>query len=119
VNIEEDKQSPRARQRSNEGRRRIRELTTQFGTATAKDKVGIDYEGSDVESDAGLYGEISAAIMVEDWVGPIRATIEVWHMVDGTPKLRQPPIARPHYYVQISFANSYRLFCPSHQFHKT
>jgi hypothetical protein len=97
VNIEEDVQSRRVRQRSSEARKRIRELTIKFGNAKGKDRNGIDHGDSDTESDAELYDNVQSAIVVEDWVGPISATLEVWHMVDDTPKLRQPPIVSPHY----------------------
>jgi len=71
---------------------------------------GFDEE-SDADSDAGsdagsgadsdistpaLYDEIMAAIITEDWVGPISATLEVWHNAGGVPKRRQR-IVRPHY----------------------
>jgi hypothetical protein len=97
VNIEEDVRSRRARERSSEARKRIRELTIKFGNAKGKDREGIDHGDSDVESDEELYDDLRSTIVVEDWVGPISATLEVWHMVDDTPKLRQPPIASPHY----------------------
>ena len=52
---------------------------------------------ADADSDADFYDEIKAAIMVEDWVGPISAALEVWHMVGDTPNRRQSPIVRAHY----------------------
>jgi len=98
VNIEEDVRSRRVRERSSEARKRIRELLTEFGTAKAKDREGIDHEDSDVESDEEFYDNVRSQVVVEDWVGPISATLEVWHMVNGTPKLRQPPIVSPYYH---------------------
>ena len=98
VNIEEDVRSRKARQRSSETQRRIRELIIKFGNAKAKEREGIDHGDSDVESDAELYEDVRSTIMVEDWVGPISATLEVWHMVDDTPKLRQPPIVSLQYF---------------------
>ena len=97
VNIKEDIQTRRARQISDEVRRRVRELIKTFGTAKAKDREGIDHDDSDVESDAEIYCNIQSAVVVEDWVGPITATLEVWHMANNTSKLRQPPIVSPHY----------------------
>jgi len=109
VNVEEDNKSRKARLSTNEAKRRIRDLVARFGNAEGKRREGIDDEVSDVEpdvepdvefdadSDADLYDEIEAAIVIEDWVGPISATLEVWHMVDRTPKRRGPPIVRPHY----------------------
>ena len=119
VNIEEDAQVRRAKQKSNAARKRTRQLLTQFGTAKAKDREGIDHEDSDVESDEEMYDDIRSRIVVEDWVGPITATLEVWHMVNGTPQLRQPPIVSPYYHFQMFFTDFYRLFCPSHQFNNT
>ena len=98
VNIEEDAQIRRAKQKSTAARKRTRRLLTKFGTAKAKDREGIDHGDSDVESDAELYKEIRSTVVVEDWVGPISATLEVWHMDDDAPKLRQPPIVSPYYY---------------------
>jgi len=107
VNIEEDKKSRRARLNSSEAKTRIRDLVARFGNAEGKRREGIDHEfdvepdvefdgQSDADSDADLYDEIEAAIVIEDWVGPISATLEVWHMVDGTPNRREPPIVKPH-----------------------
>jgi hypothetical protein len=76
----------------------IRELTIRFGNTKAKDREGVDHGDSDVESDSEHYDNVQSTIVVEDWVGPISATLEVWHMVDDTAKLRQPPIVSPHYY---------------------
>jgi len=98
VNIKEDVQSRKASQKSSEARKRIRELLTEFGNAKAKNREGIDHEDSDVESDAELYKDVRSTIVVEDWVGPISATLEVWHMVNDTPELRQPPIVSPYYH---------------------
>jgi hypothetical protein len=95
VNIKEDIQSQRVRQRFSEARKRIRELIIRFGNAKAKDREEIDHEDSDVESNAKLYDDIESTIMAEDWVGPISAKLEVWHLVDGIAKLRQPPIVSP------------------------
>ena len=116
VNIEEDKKSLKARLNSNEAKTRIRDLVARFGNAEGKRREGIDevsevepdvepdveFDGqpdadSDADSDADLYDEIEAAVMTEDWVGPIGATLEVWHKIDGTPKRRQPPIVKPLY----------------------
>jgi len=112
VNIEEDKKSRKARLNSNEAKTRIRDLVARFGNVEGKRREGIDevsdvepdveFDGqpdadSDADSDADLYDEIEAAIMTEDWVGPISATLEVWHKIDGTPKRRQPPIVKPLY----------------------
>ena len=98
VNIEEDVRSRRARQRSSEARKRIHELLVKFGNTKAKDQKRIHHGDSDVESNEGFYDDIRSTIVVEDWVGPISATLEVWHMVDDTPKLRQPPIVSPYYH---------------------
>jgi hypothetical protein len=98
VNIEEDVQSRKARQRSSEARKRKHEFLVKFGNAKAKDREGIDHGDSDVESDEEFYDNARSTIVVEDWVGPISATLEVWHMVNDTPKLRQPPIVSPYYH---------------------
>jgi len=98
VNIEEDIRRQRIGQRSSEVRKRIRELTIKFENAKAKDREGIDHEDSDVESDEELYKDARSATVVEDWVGPISAALEVWYVIDDTPKLRQPPIVSPYYH---------------------
>jgi hypothetical protein len=67
VNIEEDVRSQRAKQKSGETRKRIRELTIKFGTAKAEDRERIGHRDSDVESDAELYNDIRSTIVVEDW----------------------------------------------------
>jgi hypothetical protein len=102
VNIEENVQSRRVKQRSSETRKRIRELITEFGNTKAKDREEIDHGDSDVESDSELYKDIRSKIVVEDWVGPITATLEVRHLVDNTPELRQPPIVSPYYHFRYS-----------------
>lgn len=98
VNIEEDVQSRIARRTSSEAQRRTRKLLTEFGKAKVKDREGIDHKDSDVESDEEMYDDIRCRIVVEDWVGPISATLEVWHMVNDTPTLRQLPIVSLHYH---------------------
>jgi hypothetical protein len=98
VNIEEDVQSKMARRTPSEAQRRTRKLLTEFGKAKVKDREGIDHKDSDVESDEEMYDDIRCRIVVEDWVGPISATLEVWHMVNDTPTLRQLPIVSPHYH---------------------
>ena len=89
VNIEEDEKIRRAKQKSSAARKRTRQLLIKFGTA---------YEDPDVESDEEMYDDIRSRIVVEDWVGPLSATLEVWHMVNDTPTLRQPPIVSPYYH---------------------
>jgi hypothetical protein len=98
VTIKEDVQDLRARQKSSAVKRRIRGLVVRFGNAKGKDQEKVDHGDSDVESDAEMYRHIESLIVTEDWVGPINATLEVWHMADGTPTLRQPPIVSLHYH---------------------
>ena len=97
INIKEDIQSRTARKNSKEAPRRIKTLMKSFGNAKAKDRSGIDYD-TDATSDDGMYEDIKAAIEVEDWVGPIQATLELWHMADGHPRQRGDQIVRSHFY---------------------
>lgn len=71
MDIKEDIQSQKARQRTIKAQKRIRELITEFGTAKAKDREGINHGDSDVESDAEIYENIQSAIVVKDWVNAL------------------------------------------------
>ena len=88
VDIVEDTKTLQTLQMSKRAQSRIRRLLTQFGTASAKAREGVDHEGPDPESDQEQYDNIEAQIVVEDWVGPISASLEVWHTVDNKPKMR-------------------------------
>jgi hypothetical protein len=97
VDIKEDIESRTARKKSNKARRRINALMKRFGNAKAKDRSGIDYD-SDATSDDEMYENLKSAIEVEDWVGPIQAKLELWHMVNGDPRQRGEQIVRARFY---------------------
>lgn len=119
VNVEEDIQSRKASQKSKESQRRTLELLSKFGNNKAKgQEEGSDVE-TDAESDAEMYKSIKSTIVVEDWIGPIKTTLEVWHMINGSPRLRQPPIVRTHHYILTFFTDLYRLFCRNRSPHRT
>jgi len=88
VDIVEDTKTLQTLQRSKRAQSRIQRLLTQFGTASAKAREGVDHEGPDPEPDQEQYDNIEAQIVVEDWVGPISASLEVWHTVDNNPQMR-------------------------------
>ena len=96
VNIKEDVE---ARKRTQGVQMRRRDLVARFGTSEAKEEVGIDDEDSDIGSTEGLYDMIESSIMVDDWVGPISAVLEVWHIADNGPARRGQPIVSLHYYI--------------------
>jgi hypothetical protein len=64
-----------------------------------------------VESNSELYKDVQSKIVVEDWVGPITATLEVWHVVNDIPELRQLPIVSPyHHFFRYSSLTSIACF---------
>jgi hypothetical protein len=94
VDIKEDEGARKRIQATRESQKRVKRLARQFGNAAGKENLGLRSE-SDMEiSDAELYDSLKSEIMTEDWIGPIRASLEMWHLHDGVVTMRGPRIVR-------------------------
>lgn len=60
----------------------MKNLLRCFGNKKGEAKHAPEEGGDDVESDGTMYKQIRAVIKMEDWVGEMRAFIELWERGD-------------------------------------
>lgn len=56
----------------------LKDLRRRFGNERGRAKHAPEDSGDDVESGDNMYKEIKATLKVEDWVGRVKAIIELW-----------------------------------------
>lgn len=89
INIKEDKAARHQVQKTPKSQKRLRELLIEFGSEEARLRDGIDSQ-PDVNSSDELFSEIESNINVDDWIGPLTASLEIWELNGQTPKKRDP-----------------------------
>jgi hypothetical protein len=67
---------------------------TDYAADSADGLANSSFSSQSTESDQNMYNAIARAITPEDWVGPITAKLEVWHLDNGVPARRAGPIVR-------------------------
>lgn len=57
------------------------------------DESSDDFDSQIPADEKAVFNEIAATIQVDDWVGPVTASVEVWDEgCDGKPRLRDGPV---------------------------
>jgi hypothetical protein len=89
IDIKEDKQALLKVEMTPESQERLRRLVTEFGNEEARLRDGIDSQ-PDVDSDNEMYRDIKSIINVDDWVGSLSASLQIWELNGQTPQQRGP-----------------------------
>ncbi|GAM34879.1 hypothetical protein TCE0_015f02754 [Talaromyces pinophilus] len=89
IDIKEDKLARREVRATPKSQERLRRLVAEFGGEEARLRDDIDSQ-PDVDSDNEMYREIKSIINVDDWVGPLSASLEIWELNGQTPQQRGP-----------------------------
>ena len=95
VNIEEDHNDKKAHWETEGCKDRVKDLQRRFGNGRSRAKHAPEDSGDDVESDDDMYKEIRTTLKVEDWVGRLKATIELWERGAQGPKKRGSTTVSP------------------------
>ena len=109
INVKEDRKSLQQCRRALLTIRRRNELVQEYGNTKAKSENIVPEGGSDEsdedESDGSskvsadeqhVYDAITSKLKVDDWVGPVTATVELWDLDrNGTPRRREGPTVSP------------------------
>lgn len=85
---------------SEETQHRRRALLKSYGNEKARndnymsdDETSDDFHSQIPADEKAIFNEMAATIQVDDWVGPVMASVEVWDKsCDGKPRLRDGPV---------------------------
>lgn len=89
IDIKEDKLARRKVQMTPKAQERLRNLIAEYGTEEARLRDDIDSQ-PEVDSGDEMYGEVESVINVDDWVGPLSVSLEIWELNGQTPQQRGP-----------------------------
>lgn len=82
VNIDEAHRDRNVRWETESCKKCVKDLLRCFGNKKGEAKHAPEEGDHDVESDDTMYKQIRAIIKVEDWVGEMRAFVELWERGD-------------------------------------
>ena len=111
INVKEDRKTLQQRRSALPTIRRRNELVQEFGNAKEKlenimreggsESDELDEDQSDGASKVSadkqhIYDSVTSKLNIDDWVGPVNATIELWDLNRmGTPRRREGPTVSP------------------------
>lgn len=105
IDIKEDKKALAFVRKSQKGQERRMELLRKYGNDKARNDNDFSGEDDDDDGDSArvpadqkkVYAAIAENILLDDWVGPVAATIELWERGKNGPRLRDGPIVSSFY----------------------
>lgn len=102
IDIKERRKDLFVKRQSEETQHRRRTLLKSYGNEKARndncmsdDETSDDFDSQIPADEKAVFNEMAATIQVDDWVGPVTASVEVWDKgCDGKPRLRDGPVVR-------------------------
>lgn len=96
IGIEENQINKKSRWETEACKARAKHLLRQFGNEKSRTKHAPEDSSDDIESGDHIYKQIRATIQVEDWVGEIESSIELWERGAQGLKERGPTMVSLH-----------------------